>query len=71
MTDPELRARLLPKAPRTDPSELVALGEDYARTTGYPIQYQWTLLEGVNDGEAEICGLWYEFLDELNTCPFL
>jgi len=19
----------------------------------------------------EICGLWYEFLDELNTCPFL
>ena len=53
-TDAELRARLLPKAPRIDPSELVALGEDYARATGYPIQYQWTLLEGVNDGEAEI-----------------
>ena len=25
----------------------------YARTTGYPIQYQWTLLEGVNDSDAE------------------
>ena len=53
-TDGELRARLLPKAPRIDPAELVELGETYARATGYPIQYQWTLLEGVNDGEAEI-----------------
>jgi len=53
-TDAELRARLLPKAPRIDPEELVELGESYARATGYPIQYQWTLLEGVNDGEAEI-----------------
>ena len=53
-TDAELRARLLPKAPRIDPAELVALGESYARATGYPIQYQWTLLDGVNDGDAEI-----------------
>jgi len=53
-TDPELRARLLPRAPRIEPVELVELAERYARTTGYPIQYQWTLLEGVNDGDAEI-----------------
>jgi len=53
-TDPELRARLLPKAPRIDPEELVVLGEAYARTTAYPIQYQWTLLEGVNDSDQEI-----------------
>ncbi|MFZ5484170.1 MAG: RNA methyltransferase [Pseudomonadota bacterium] len=53
-TDPALRAELLPKAPRIDPAELVALAETYARTTGYPIQYQWTLLAGVNDSEAEI-----------------
>ena len=53
-TDADLRARLLPKAPRIDPEELVELGERYARATGYPIQYQWTLLDGVNDGEAEI-----------------
>jgi len=53
-TDPELRSRLLPRAPRIDPAELVALGEAYARATGYPIQYQWTLLEGVNDTDAEL-----------------
>ena len=53
-TDAGLRSRLLPKAPRIDPEELVVLGEDYARTTGYPIQYQWTLLEGVNDSDEEV-----------------
>ena len=56
-TDAELRARLLPRAPRIDPAELVELGENYARETGYPIQYQWTLLEGVNDGDAEVDGI--------------
>lgn len=53
-TDGGLRARLLPRAPRIDPAELVELGERYARATTYPIQYQWTLLEGVNDSDAEL-----------------
>ncbi len=53
-SDAKLREQLLPRAPRLDPAELVALGEGYARATGYPIQYQWTLLEGINDGDAEI-----------------
>ena len=53
-TDAELRARLLPRAPRLSPETLVAQGEAYARATGYPIQYQWTLLEGVNDSDAEV-----------------
>lgn len=53
-TKPALREQLLPRAPRIAPSELVALGEHYARTTGYPIQYQWTLLAGVNDGDDEV-----------------
>ncbi len=56
-TKPELRAQLLPRAPRITPAELVALGETYARTTGYPIQYQWTLMAGVNDGDDEIEGI--------------
>lgn len=56
-TRAELRARLLPRAPRIAPAELVELGEDYARATGYPIQYQWTLLEGVNDGAEEVDGI--------------
>lgn len=56
-TKPQLRAELLPRAPRMDPAELVELGEAYARATGYPIQYQWTLLEGINDGPDEIEGI--------------
>ncbi len=56
-TRAELREQLLPKAPRITPAELVELGEIYARQTGYPIQYQWTLLEGVNDSDAEIDAL--------------
>jgi 23S rRNA (adenine2503-C2)-methyltransferase len=54
---PDLRAQLLPRAPRLTPQELVDLGETYARTTGYPIQYQWTLMAGVNDGDDEIEGI--------------
>ncbi len=56
-TRPDLRAQLLPRAPRFDPQDLVDAGEAYARATGYPIQYQWTLLEGVNDSEEEIEGI--------------
>ncbi|MRR10562.1 RNA methyltransferase [bacterium] len=53
----ELRRQLLPKAPPIDPAELVEQAETYARTTGYPIQYQWTLIEGVNDSEEETDGI--------------
>ena len=56
-TKAQLRERLLPRAPRMTPDELVAAGEHYARATGYPIQYQWTLMEGINDGEDEIEGI--------------
>jgi 23S rRNA (adenine2503-C2)-methyltransferase len=56
-TKPDLRAELLPRAPRLAPGELVEFGERYARLTGYPIQYQWTLLEGVNDGDDELDGI--------------
>jgi 23S rRNA (adenine2503-C2)-methyltransferase len=48
------REALLPRAPRLDPAELVEAGERYARATHYPIQYQWTLLDGVNDGDDEL-----------------
>lgn len=53
----ELREQLLPKAPRISPEELVELGEAYARTTDYPIQYQWTLLAGINDSQEEADGI--------------
>ncbi|CAB3821672.1 Dual-specificity RNA methyltransferase RlmN [Achromobacter mucicolens] len=53
-TKAELREHLLPRAPRISPEELIELGERYARGTDYPIQYQWTLLKGVNDGDDEL-----------------
>ncbi|WP_322399819.1 RNA methyltransferase [Massilia luteola] len=56
-TKADLRARLLPRAPRFTARELVDEGERYARLTGYPIQYQWTLLDGVNDGQDELDAL--------------
>ncbi len=56
-TRPDLRQRLLPRAPRLTPRELVELSEEYGRSTDYPVQYQWTLLEGVNDGEDELHGI--------------
>lgn len=56
-TRADLREQLLPKAPRVTPDELVDAAERYARTTTYPVQYQWTLLEGVNDTAEEIDGI--------------
>jgi 23S rRNA (adenine2503-C2)-methyltransferase len=56
-TKAALRAELLPHAARLSPDDLVAAAEAYARDTGYPIQYQWTLLEGINDGDDEVDGI--------------
>jgi 23S rRNA (adenine2503-C2)-methyltransferase len=53
-TDEALRRELLPRAPQIAVNELVERAEAYARATGHPIQYQWTLLEGINDSDAEL-----------------
>jgi 23S rRNA (adenine2503-C2)-methyltransferase len=51
------RESLLPRAPRIAPDELVAYSLAYASYTGYPLQVQWTLLDGINDGADEVDGL--------------
>ncbi len=56
-TNAARRAKLMPRAPVIAPDELVEIGERYARASGYPIQYQWTLLEGINDGDDELDGI--------------
>jgi 23S rRNA (adenine2503-C2)-methyltransferase len=56
-TRQELRDQLLPRAPRLPIEELVDRAEAYARATAYPIQYQWTLMAGINDSEEEIEGI--------------
>lgn len=53
-TDPGLRARLLPRAPAIEPAELVRLANAYSQSTRHPVQYQWTLMRDVNDGDAEL-----------------
>ena len=52
--DDALRTRLLPRAPRIAVRELLELALDYARATGHPLQVQWTLRCGINDGDGEI-----------------
>lgn len=56
-TKPALREQLLPRAPRIEPAELVELADAYGQATGYPVQLQWTLLDGVNDGADEVDAL--------------
>lgn len=56
-TDAALREELLPRAPRIEPSELLARACDYADRVTWPLQVQWTLLEGVNDSDAEVARL--------------
>lgn len=56
-TQTALRQQLLPKAQPIPPEELIALGEQYAKATAYPIQYQWTLLSGINDTQEEMDNL--------------
>jgi 23S rRNA (adenine2503-C2)-methyltransferase len=50
----QLRRELLPRAPRIAVADLVEMGEQYARAVGYPVQYQWTLLKGINDTQEEL-----------------
>lgn len=72
-TKAELREHLLPRAPKISPEELIELGERYARDTDYPLQYQWTLLKGVNDGDDEldaIADLLKGKYGVLNVIPF-
>jgi 23S rRNA (adenine2503-C2)-methyltransferase len=72
-TKAELREQLLPKAPKLTPAELIELGESYARRVGYPIQYQWTLLKGINDGQDELDEILRLFKGKyavLNLIPF-
>ena len=56
-TDPARRAELLPRAPRLSPQELVEAAEAYSQASAHPWMAQWTLLEGVNDGDDELEGL--------------
>lgn len=52
-TDDARRRELLPRGARMTVAELAGRAEAWARLSGYPTQYQWTLIDGVNDGDDE------------------
>lgn len=52
-----LRRILLPRAPDLSPEALVQAASEYAESSGYPVQVQWTLLEGINDSGDEVQGI--------------
>jgi 23S rRNA (adenine2503-C2)-methyltransferase len=56
-TDAASARRLLPRAPRIAPDELVALGDAYARATGYRCRCSGRCSTVINDGADEIDGL--------------
>ena len=53
----ELRRELLPRAPDLSPQALIEAADDYAERSAYPVQVQWTLLAGVNDGDDELAAI--------------
>lgn len=52
--DEQKRRELLPNAHRDPLVHIVAAADAYGRDVGTPVQFEWTLLDGVNDGEADV-----------------
>ncbi len=50
----EKRRDLLPKAGRLTVDELLAYAGEWGTLSGYPVQYEWTLIAGLNDSEEEM-----------------
>ncbi len=72
-TKADLREYLLPKAPKISPQKLMELAESYARLVHHPVQVQWTLLKGINDGQDELDAILKLFKGKyavLNLIPF-
>ncbi len=55
-SDDAKRAELLPRAPRVPIAELIEHADRYARAVTWPVLYQWTLLDGLNDSDQELAG---------------
>jgi len=52
--DDARRQELMPRAHREPVADLVAAADAYGRAVGTPVQFEWTLLDGVNDGDHDI-----------------
>ncbi|MEO6594830.1 MAG: radical SAM protein [Planctomycetota bacterium] len=54
LADDERRRELLPRAHKDPIADIVAAADAYAREVGTPVQFEWTLLAGINDSDADI-----------------
>jgi 23S rRNA (adenine2503-C2)-methyltransferase len=51
------RRKLLPNAHKDPLPEMIGAADAYGRAIRTPVQFEWTLLAGVNDGDEDIAGL--------------
>ncbi len=54
LADDARRRELLPRAYKDPLADIVAAADAYGRAVGNPVQFEWTLLAGVNDGDDDI-----------------
>lgn len=54
LADDARRRELLPRAHKDPLPDIVAAADAYGRDVGTPVQFEWTLLAGVNDGDADM-----------------
>ena len=52
--DEDKRRELLPRAHKDPLRDIVAAADAYGRDIGTPVQFEWTLLRGVNDRDEDI-----------------
>lgn len=55
--DDERRRELLPRAHKDALVDIVAAADAYGRAMSMPVQFEWTLLEGVNDRDEDVAQL--------------
>lgn len=53
-TSDEKRKQLMPNIQPLSVEEMMSFAAEYARLGAYPVQFQWTLIEGVNDDDQEV-----------------
>jgi len=54
VADDARRRELLPRAHKDALSDIVAAADAYGRDMGMPVQFEWTLLAGVNDSDEDV-----------------
>lgn len=54
VADEARRRELLPRAHKDPLADIVAAADAYGRDVGTPVQFEWTLLAGVNDSDADM-----------------